>query len=425
MKTALACVLALCIVLPAHAQTIAPRESVGRIADVIQQQYFDEAKAAKIAADLRAEAGRGTYDKLTDPRDFASVMTDRLRPLDGHFAVSWTPPAAAAARTAGAPRRAPQPARDNYGFRAVEVLPGNIGHVDLRRFAHFEPEGDQSAREAADAAMALVARTDAVVFDLRDNGGGSPAMVGYLVGHFVPEGADIYNTFKSRGAPDASERPTVPIRGKRRLDAPVYVLTSGRTASAAEAFAYTLQAAGRATIVGEASAGGANPGDSNPVGDGLAVFVSNGAPINPITRKNWEGTGVIPEVKVPASQALERAQQLALTQLVARPLGEPAATENRWALEALTARGKAPPADLARYAGAYGAYQVAYEGERLVLRRDRRPPNVLLPLAEPGLFTVEGAPFRRIKFEDGAMVMLSPDGGAARQARNSVAATVN
>ena len=154
----------------------------------------------------------------------------------------------------------------------------------------------------ADAALALVARAQALIIDLRDCRGGSPAMVGYLIGHFVAEDADVYNTFKSRG-PDEFERPTVPITAPRRLDLPLFVVVSGRTGSGAESVAYTLQAARRATVVGERTAGGANPGDVHQVADGLTIFISDGSPVNPITGRNWEGDGVQPDRVVAAADA--------------------------------------------------------------------------------------------------------------------------
>jgi hypothetical protein len=424
MKTLFASALALSLAFaaPGHAQqAIEPRASVGQLADAIAARYFDEAKGAKIAAELRAEAKKGTYDKLTDPRDFSAALTERLQPQDGHFAVNWSPPAPAAA----APVRRGPPSflsrRGGYGFVAVKVLPGNIGYIDTRGFADFQPDGDPSAREAADAALAFVADTDAVIFDMRDNAGGSPAMVGYLIGHFVPADAKIYNTFKLRGEPDEVEAPTVPIKGERRLDTPLYVLTSARSASAAESFAYTLQAAKRATIVGETTAGGANPGGGVPLAGGLSVFISDGTPINPITGKNWEGVGVTPDVAVPVAEALTRAQQLAFTKLASAPLGEPALTENRWTLEALSPAPAIGAQALARYEGGYGPYQVKVVDGRLQLTIGRRPPSVLSPLDDKGLFFVEGAPARRVRFDDGALVLLTADGSETRQARHGAA----
>lgn len=416
--------LSLAFAAPGHAQqAISPRASVGQVADAIAARYFDEAKGAKIAAELRAEAKKGTYDKLTDPRDFSAVLTERLRPQDGHFSVNWTPPAPVAAAPGAVRRGLPSflSRRGGYGFVTVQVLPGNIGYIDTRGFADFRPDGDQSAREAADAALAFVADTDAVIFDMRDNAGGSAAMVGYLIGHFVPEDAKIYNTFKLRGEPDEVEAPSVPIRGERRLDTPLYVLTSGRSASAAESFAYTLQAAGRATVVGERTAGGANPGSGVPLAGGLSVFISDGTPINPITGKNWEGAGVTPDVAVPVAEALTRAQQLAFAKLATAPLGEPALTENRWTLEALSPAPAIGAQALARYEGGYGPYQVKLVDGRLQLMAGRRPPSVLSPLDDKGLFFVEGAPARRVRFDDGALVFLTADGSETRQARHGAA----
>lgn len=418
MKTLLASILGLSLALTApapalaQAQAIKPRAAVEKIAAVIQTQFYDEARAGRIARDLRAEAGRGKYDGLTNPSDFAVALTTRLSPLDGHFRVSWAPPAPAetAGRGGDAGDYAEHLRRNNYGFRRTEVLPGNIGYVEMSQFADFTP-GDEAARKTADAALALVASTDAVIFDLRDNGGGSPAMVGYLVGRFVAADANVYNTFKTRGEPDSTERPTVAITEPRRLDTPLYVLVSGRTGSAAESFAYTLKSAKRAIIVGERSAGAANPGGDVEVGDGLRIFVSGGTPINPITGKNWEETGVSPDVEVPAKLALVRAQSLALTKLA------DASVENRWALEALADAPAVEPGKLAAYAGDYGAYRVTTAGDRLVLRQGRRPEATLKPLDQGGLFVVEGAPLRRVRFEDDALIVLRTDGSSSRYAR--------
>src|SRR5205085_6067935 len=154
---------------------------------------------------------------------------------------------------------------------------------------------------------------------------------------------------------------------------------------AAESFSYTLQAAKRAVIVGEPTAGGANPGGFTPAGDGFVVFVSNGRPVNPITGTNWEGTGVIPDVRVPVAEALTKAEQLALTKVLAGQPSELARTEARWALEALAPAAPIPPKALAQYAGPYGERAVVVEAGRLVLTGGKRPKTLLKALA-PDLF---------------------------------------
>jgi hypothetical protein len=413
----------------AQPTVVDPRAKVERIGELIESSYFDPEVARRIAGELRADAAAGRFDRLTDPRELAAVLTDRLRRDDAHFSVVWTPPGPApAAGQPVAPPDAGAVARENHGFRRIEVLPGNIGLLELTLFAHFEPSetGPDSARAVADAALALLARSQALIVDLRDCRGGSPAMVGYLIGHFVPDGADVYNTFKSRG-PDQSERPTVPITAPRRLDVPLYVVTSGRTGSGAESFAYTLQAARRATIVGERSAGGANPGGFQPAGDGFAVFVSGGRPVNPITEGNWEGIGVEPDRVVTAADAQSVAYELALEVALTRAPEGPAALETRWALEALRAgRSPAPLGDVdrSRYAGDYAGRSIRDSGGTLVYVQERRPPRRLVALGDD-TFTLEGAPLVRLEFERDAsgtvtaLVVRQVAGGAARFARSS------
>ena len=410
----------------ATAEAPAPGVTVSAIAGRIHDLYFDPVRGAEIAAILMAESAAGTFDALTDPRDLAAALSARLRPFDAHFNVIHDPQAPTAGPQAGpgGPVAGPRPrgpnlaeARGHYGFRKVEILPGNVGYIDLRQFSNID-FGDPAdpARRAADAALTFVADAEAVIFDLRDNGGGAPSMVGYLTSAFTPADAPIYNVFHSREG-TRSEAPEV-FHPNPRLDVPVYVLISGRTGSAGEAFPYTLQGARRATIVGEASGGAANLGGMVRVGGGFAVFISQGSPKNPNTGGNWEGTGVQPDVAVPWDQALTRAHAMALEGIVAR---DPGRTDAAWALEALSSTAAA--GDLAPYAGVYGDQRVSVEGDRLHVVRGRRPPVVLAPLGED-LFTVVGDPGRRVRFSrDGAGRVTTMDsigfGGPGPRARRT------
>lgn len=378
-----------------------PRQTVQAVATRIRDLYFDPAAGDRIARDLESAAAAGTFDDMTDGRDLASALSARLRPSDAHFVVVYDPdaPAGPAMRRMRPPEGAvpaPRPgrgpeARAHYGFRKVEILPGNVGYIDLRQFSDIDFQNpDDPARRAADAALTFVADTDAVIFDLRDNGGGAPSMVGYLSSAFTPANAPIYNIFHSREGTE-SEAPGV-FHPNPRLDVPVYILISGRTGSAGEAFPYTLQGAGRAVVVGERSGGAANPGGMQPVGGGFAVFVSQGSPRNPNTGRNWEGTGVEPDVAVPWNQALDRAHQLALEGVLR---ADAQRTDATWALEAM--RATADAGDLAAYAGVYGEQTVSVVDGRLQIVRGRRPPTVLAPLGDD-LFTVVGDPGRRVRF---------------------------
>lgn len=382
-----------------------PRSHVEDVARAIEQNYFDEARARRIAADLRGAAAKGEFDTLTEKRELASALTVKLQPFDRHFRVGWTD-APRAQATADSPVMSPtQPQakhrRGNYGVRRAEVLPGNVGYIDLRGFAPFEfGVAGQPERQAIDAALQLLAGTDALIIDLRDNGGGAPQMVGYLSSAFVRKDADIFNTFHGRDR-TMSEAP-LDWYPQPRLDTPLFVLTSARTASAAEAFAYTLQSAKRATVVGEASMGAANPGGDVDAGRGFSVFVSFATPINPITKTNWEGRGVTPDVVAEPAAALVTARRLALEAALGKGLPPESAIDTRWALDALRAEaGASPPVPADDYAGTYGMMTVGTAQDRLVLQQGRRPVRTLLPLGNDSFAVLEN-PSQRVVFQRNA-----------------------
>ena len=395
----------------------APRTTADAVAQAIEDNYYDAARGAEIADQLRTASAKGEFDRFEAPLDLATALSAKLSPLDGHFNVRWSPPTNDTA--IGPARRRPQ-TRD-HGVRAVRVLPGNIGYLDLAFFAGFD-FADKSAppRVAIDAALALLQWSDATIIDLRNNGGGSPAMVGYLSSAFTPKGADIYNIFVSREG-RSSEAP-LDWHPAPRLDVPLYVLTSGRTGSAAEALAYTLKNAGRATVVGERTTGAANPGGPVDVGNGFSVFVSDGSPVSPITGSNWEGDGVQPSLEAPAHDALRIAQIHALETRLAKSASEEPMTPLRWALEALQAPASFDH-DLAPFVGSYGEIRIAIDSGALVLQQGRRPPRSLRALAD-GDFFVEDDPHRRVGFErdaDGkviALALLFADGNRSRYRRD-------
>lgn len=382
----------------------APRANVEGIAATIEQNYFDEARARQVAAGLRAAAARGEFDALLDNRELASALSVRLEPFDRHFRVGWSAPVPSAEPPPSDAPVAPPSAqsqatfrRGNYGVRRAEVLPGNLGYLDLRGFAPFEfGVAGQPERQAIEAALQLLANTDALIIDLRENGGGAPQMVGYLSSAFVEKGADVFNTFHGRDR-TMSEAP-LDWYPQPRLDTPLFVLTSARTASAAEAFAYTLQSAKRAVVVGETSMGAANPGGEVDAGNGFSIFVSFATPINPITHDNWEGRGVVPDVAVASNVAFDTARRLALEAVLAKGLPVEASTDTRWALEALRAEtGATRRVRVADFIGAYDAMEVRTAQDALILQQGRRPVWTLLPLGND-TFAMRENPSQHVVF---------------------------
>jgi C-terminal processing protease CtpA/Prc len=194
---------------------------------------------------------------------------------------------------------------------AARRLPGNIGYLKLR---YFE-QGEEGAA-MIDAVMGLLKDTDALIIDLRENGGGGGASDTELLGHLsrAPIPMAKVTWHNADGTREVSQRTARnPAGGPLYPDKPVYVLTAKRTFSAAEEFTYDLKAAGRATLVGETTGGGANPANRPvPLSYGFRIFIPNGHVEHPTTHTNWEGVGIAPDIAVPADQALTTAYGKAL-----------------------------------------------------------------------------------------------------------------
>jgi C-terminal processing protease CtpA/Prc len=272
--------------------------------------YVFPQKATEVEQALRAHLTSGVYDTVTSGRAFADLLTRQLQAVtrDKHLRVRVAPASGSGARRGGPPSAEEQlrAARTaNYGFGRTEILEGNIGYVEIRGFGAWVSE----ARDTVGRIMSKLADTDALIIDLRENGGGSPQAVAFISSYLFGDTAVHLNSLYFRPADrtdDFHTDPNVPGR-KFGPTKPVYVLTSSYTFSAAEEFTYNLQARGRATIVGETTGGGAHPGGTVPIGAGLMAFIPSGRAINPITKTNWEGVGVKPEIAVARDKALDAA----------------------------------------------------------------------------------------------------------------------
>lgn len=276
----------------------------------------------KMAAAIEQHDKRGEYAKINSANEFAAKLTEHLIAIsrDKHIRVRLSPELVrddipAAQRASYKPSAAEvafEAERDrsrNYGVEKYERLPGNIGYLELNGFVNVETSG-----EVISAAMTVASGANALIIDLRKNGGGDPATVALLSSYlFGSEPVHLNDLYFREGNETRQFWTQSTLPGKRfGADKPVYVLTSERTFSAAEEFSYNLKNLKRATLIGAVTGGGANPGDVYKLADHLNVFIPNGRAINPITKTNWEGTGVTPDIQVPADQALLNAQLLAM-----------------------------------------------------------------------------------------------------------------
>jgi hypothetical protein len=290
----------------------------GAVAKLNEFYVFPET-AKKMAEAVQSRLKSGAYDAITDGDDFAAKLTEDLRAVshDKHLGVNFSaqtipkrePSANPTPDPAAQERRRAQMQRGNCAFEKVEWLPTNIGYLKFNGFADSEICGP-----TVTAAMSFLAHVDALIIDLRNNGGGSPEMVAYVCSYLFAERTHL-NDLYNRKEDKTTEFWTKDVPGPRLTKQPVYVLTSKRTFSGAEEFAYNLKNLKRATIIGETTGGGAHPVSGHRIDDHFMIGVPDARAINPITKTNWEGTGVEPDVKVPAGEALEMAKKMAAEQI--------------------------------------------------------------------------------------------------------------
>jgi hypothetical protein len=284
---------------------------VAKLNAILRANYVFPSAAEALASAITDHLRRGEYDAIVDPKAFADCLTSHLYAVaaDRHLWISFDPvqPEPSTERQAARAREL-----SNFGFRKVEVLKGNVGYIDIERFA--DPA---SAAVTASAAMQFLALEDAVIIDVRSGPGGHRGMVALLLSYFFePTPVHLWDVYRRADDRTDQEWTSPYVPGDRLITQPVFVLTSGRTFSASEALAYTLKHLARATIVGERTGGGANPGRQYRIDDAFTVFVPNARVINPITGTNWQGTGVTPDVIIPNELALDMAYVLALDELL-------------------------------------------------------------------------------------------------------------
>ena len=283
---------------------------IDQLTGVLDDFYVFPETAKKMSAALRKLKGSRDYRAIRDGRDFARKLTEDLREVshDKHLEVRFSYvvlPADLARKDPEAESR--QLAAVNCGFEKAEHLWPNVGYLKLDGFADAA-----ICAPTASAAMNFLADSDALILDLRDNHGGGGGMVEYIASYLFAERTHL-DDFYRRKENSREETWTLPyVPGKKFIDKPVFVLTSKGTFSAAEYFSNVLRNLKRATLIGETTGGGAHTGETKRIDDHFSVWVPTG---RPITKTDWEGTGIEPDVKVAADQALEVALKLAAEEI--------------------------------------------------------------------------------------------------------------
>jgi hypothetical protein len=389
---------------------------IDSVTAALNKTYVFEDVAEDMEKHVRKKLKKGEYDEYATIPEFAHALSEDLREISGdrHIGLRYATDEEIQAfleqdedPDLDYERELAEQKRENFQFKKIEILPGNVGYLKFNAFVDAPLSGP-----TATAAMNFLAHTDALIIDLRENGGGSPSLIQFMTAYFLEESTHL-NSFHTRQGDSVHQFWSLPyVPGPKMEDTDLYVLTSHYTFSGAEEFTYNLKNLERATIVGETTGGGAHP-ITYEVWPSLncGMSVPYARAVNPISGTNWEGTGIEPHIAVPQEQALDRAYLEALTKLRERAEDEDRAFALDWAIEGLRAR--LHPVDLDRatleeYAGQYGPRKLWVEEGVLQYQREDGPIREAIPMGDT-LFRFEDLDYFRLEVvldETGAPVKL-------------------
>lgn len=378
-------------------------EVVEDVCRLLKEYYVFPDTAAKYVSYLMKQQKAGAYKRTNDPTVFSDLINRDLNSVhkDGHLQTQYNPSFADQLMkpvdnsvVEEDPFKKIRAA--NFGLTKVEILNGNIGYLNLSRFWADDVYGKETVR----AALKFLSNSNAIIIDLRNCGGGSPKTVSLICGYFLKEKTHLNDSY-DRAANFTTEYWTTPDTSLKSLfEIPLYVLTSNGTFSASEEFCYDLQVLKRAKIVGEKTGGGAHNTFEQPVKHGFVIYIPYGRAINPITKTNWEGVGITPDISSLASKALEAAEMDVFKTLMNASKSEKEKFDLNWQYDLLRAINNPVIIDtvtLKKYAGTYGERVFTYENGKLFYQRTGKPKFELEPMTN-SIMRGKGNEYFKIEF---------------------------
>ena len=377
---------------------------IDSVTTALNEIYVFPEVAKKMEKHLRKQYKNKAYKDITSLREFAQKLTEDLREIshDKHLWVRFASDELLShfegdtLTDEAKKRELADKQRDNFCFKELKILEGNVGYVDFRCFSEATDAGP-----TAIAAMNFLAYTDAIIFDVRQNGGGCPSMIQLITSYFFPEPVHL-NSFYVRKSDSTQQFWTqAHVEGPRMTDVDLYVLTSSYTFSGAEEFTYNLKNMERATIIGDTTGGGAHPIEIKGFHSlNLGMSLPYGRAVNPVTGTNWEGTGIAPHIAVPQERALDVAHLEALKKLLEKTEDPDRKAQLEWAVDGRKAKlnpVKVEVSQLQKYAGQFGPRSFWVEDGVLHYQREDRPPYKLIPMGDHR-FMLDGLDYFRIQF---------------------------
>ena len=413
----------------ASATQVDAKAVVADVRRILNENYVLPELRPKLDAALAKGLAEGRYN-VANPAVLAERINADLDAVahDKHLGMHHDAAQAAqlAARPAGAGADDAPPSAEeirfadrlNHGILQLKVLPGNIRYMETIGFFW----GGEKTKEVYDNAMRFLKGGDAIIIDMRKNGGGSPDAVQYMISHFLEPNRPIV-TFYMRGQAGDTWKSIESLPAGRLTGKPLYVLTGGMSASAAEEFIGHVNGFKLGELIGENTAGAGYRNEFFPVAGGYVISVSVGRAVLSSTGKDWEGVGIAPTVKVAQDKALEAAQVRALHKLASTATGE-----DKRVLEAsaqvLDAQLKpvSTALPLPQYVGVYGVRHITNVDGKLVFQREGGPKGALVPVG-PNEFAFVEDPMQRVKFKVAGssatqLELIRGDGSMVAAARN-------
>ena len=380
------------------------KEIIDSISATLNRVYVFPEVAKKMESFARQQYNDNAYKEMTSLTAFANQLSQDMFSVcnDQHFGIRYLSDEDMP-RTPGTPTPEELEAANkrlqynNYNWDKVERLPGNIGYVKFDGFTDAP-----LAAPTTIAAMNFLAYCDAIIFDLRENGGGSPSLIQLISSYFFDEPTHL-NSFYIRETDSITQFWTqASVTGPRMSNCEIYVLTSNYTFSGAEEFSYNMRNLERGTIVGEVTGGGAHPVNPHYFPNlNIGVRIPFGRAINPISGTNWEGVGVKPHIEVPAIQALDVAYTEALKKVLEKTDDENRKNSINWILDIQNV--KLNPVmisekKLKTFVGTYGPRILSLENGSLYYQREGRPKYKMIPFSED-TFYFDDLDYFRLKVE--------------------------
>ncbi|NOU18651.1 MAG: S41 family peptidase [Bacteroidales bacterium] len=279
---------------------------IDKASKLLNDNYVFPDVASKIEKHLKSQLLKGVFNSITNQTEFAEKLTSEMQSIsnDKHMRCFSSNGRSVKRQKRNSPLIGNEynqlKNEQGFSFCRVGIIDNNIGVLDIYGF----PES-KSAEKSVDEAMNAISSVSVLIIDLRRNGGGSPDLIRYICSYFFDKPTHINSIYWRSTNKTVDFITSEKVVGKKLTNIPVYVLTSSFTFSGGEEFAYNFQTQKRGTLIGEVTGGGANPGDVFPVNEYFEIFIPTGRAINPITKTNWEGNGVKPDIEVEAAKAFE------------------------------------------------------------------------------------------------------------------------